>query len=179
MSSRPRIAWHTRSSVCVNTLKNLNQTLQRVVVTIEDFVLHTEMTSLESNMWWPPTRCNITTWRLSNCSWRTSTHRWCNTSTSLLVRLPPDVYFGTSQLFGWDKSDLITETRSGLIVSDRHSLPLVSVNIPDLVELPFSTCGERKFQIDPLFETSWVLWFYVFYLKLIIWVSMWLCMCNG
>ena len=25
------------------------------------------------------------TWRLNSCAWKTSTHRWCNTSTSLLV----------------------------------------------------------------------------------------------
>jgi hypothetical protein len=38
-------------------------------------------------------------------------------------------FFGTNQWVGWDKSDLITEMRPGLIVSDRLSWPLVSVLI--------------------------------------------------
>jgi hypothetical protein len=38
--------------------------------------------------------------------------------------------------------------RPGLLVSVRHSLPLVLANIPVVAELPLSACGCRKFQID-------------------------------
>ncbi len=61
-----------------------------------------------------------------------------------------DVYFGLNQWVGWGKSDLITEIRPGLLVSDRHSFAsCVDANIPALTELPLSVCGCRKFNFDP------------------------------
>ena len=40
--------------------------------------------------------------------------------------------------------------KPGLLVSDSPALPLVLVHIPDLVELPLSTCSCKEFDFDVL-----------------------------
>jgi hypothetical protein len=63
---------------------------------------------------------------------------WSFVSSGTSSLVCPDKYSGLNQWVGWGKSGIITEMRPGLLVSDRDSLPLVSV----LIYLPrWSYCS--------------------------------------